>query len=106
LAIASVLDSRFSFHVERLRVTINELEGPIPTEIGRLTNLDVLDAGRNLLTGTIPTEIGLMANLNTLGLEDNRLNGTIPAVIGDLQDMRKFFCFKKSFLDVSSYRTI
>lgn len=77
--------------LERLRVHINELKGTIPTEIGRLTDLDVLGVGRNFLTGTIPTQIGLMSSLDTVGLEDNFLTGTLPAAIGDLRNMGEFY---------------
>ena len=34
------------------------LDGTIPTELGRLTKLEILDLELNKLSGTIPTELG------------------------------------------------
>lgn len=49
---------------ERLQFRGNLLDGPIPTELGRLSNLLVLGLGRNDFSGPIPTEL---ANMNKLG---------------------------------------
>ena len=49
----------------------NELTGPIPPEIGYLTNLTYLDLRYNQLTGTIPSEIGNLTNLTYLNLSNN-----------------------------------
>ena len=38
----------------------NKLEGTIPNEIGRLSNLEKLHFGDNFLTGLVPTEVGLI----------------------------------------------
>ena len=62
----------------------NELTGPIPPEIGYLTNLTYLDLRYNELTGSIPSEIGNLTNLTILRLENNQLTGEIPESICDL----------------------
>ena len=56
----------------------NELTGPIPPEIGYLTNLTYLDLRYNELTGSIPSEIGNLTNLTYLKLSSNQLSGIIP----------------------------
>jgi len=56
----------------------NELTGPIPPEIGYLTNLTYLNLKNNQLTGSIPPEIGNLTNLYNLILSNNQLTGIIP----------------------------
>ena len=71
-------------NLEILYLGGNSLSGAIPTEIGKLTNLEGLWLDHNSLSGTIPTEIGKLTNLEQLGLHNNSLSGTIPAEIGKL----------------------
>ena len=63
------------------------IAGPIPTQIGNLTNLTHLSLGYNRLTGSIPTQIGNLANLRHLTLSFNRLTGSIPTQIGNLANL-------------------
>ena len=48
----------------RLQLDSNELEGSIPSEMERLSNLIILSLGQNQISGTIPT---VLANLGRLG---------------------------------------
>ena len=64
------------------------LAGPIPPELGDLTNLRQLDFGRNHLSGEIPRELGSLANLEGLALYGNKLSGAIPPELGDLAKLR------------------
>jgi Leucine-rich repeat (LRR) protein len=51
----------------------------ISTEIGRLSNLIVLDLDSNKgVQGTVPTELGLLTSLRALFLRENNLSGTFP----------------------------
>mmetsp|Transcript_18189 Transcript_18189/g.32971 ORF Transcript_18189/g.32971 Transcript_18189/m.32971 type:complete len:171 (-) Transcript_18189:571-1083(-) len=54
--------------ITELRLSFNNLIGTIPTELGLLSNVEVIDLYFNDLTGTIPTELGLLSNLQRLGL--------------------------------------
>ena len=65
----------------------NQLTGPIPAELGDLTNLRVLYLGFNELTGPIPAELGNLTNLNELYLSGNQLTGPIPAELGNLTNL-------------------
>lgn len=92
--------------------------GTIPTELGIMSNIELLGLGRNDLTGSIPEEMGNMESLSkhsyckrrcaflfcpfyltlllikyidTFGLENNKLSGTIPSELGNLQQMSKLF---------------
>ena len=58
----------------------NELTGPIPTELGQLTELYALILDGNELTGPIPTELGQLTELYALYLDGNHLT-CIPATL-------------------------
>ena len=73
--------------VAELNLSSNQLEGPIPAELGDLSNLTFLGLGFNQLAGPIPAELGDLTNLETLGLPVNELTGPIPAELGDLSNL-------------------
>jgi Leucine-rich repeat (LRR) protein len=56
----------------------------IPTEFGRLTNLEILDFAGSGLYGHLPTELGLLTVLERFEVGDNDLSGTIPVEFGNL----------------------
>ena len=64
------------------------LTGFIPSVLGRLKHLRLLNLSRNQLQGTIPSEIGNMASLRRLRLEDNKLVGNIPAELANLKELK------------------
>ncbi len=70
-----------------LTLADNQLAGEIPSELGRLVNLEELDLADNRLTGTIPLELGSLVNLEGLDLSDNQLTGTIPLELGSLVNL-------------------
>ncbi|CAK9185634.1 unnamed protein product [Ilex paraguariensis] len=55
--------------------------GPIPTELGNLTRLKVLDLHKNNLNGSIPASLGRITGLRSLDLSCNKLTGSIPTLI-------------------------
>ena len=59
----------------------NDLSGSIPTEIGQVTNLTVLNFHFTALTGTLPTELGRLTNLLEIGHWGTLISGTIPEEI-------------------------
>ena len=71
----------------------NNLSGSIPSTIGNLTKLLTLNLHANDLSGSIPPEIGGLTNLNYLFLEDNELSGSIPSEIGHINNSTGKFNF-------------
>lgn len=56
----------------------------IPSEIGLLTQLQMLDFLEQELVGTIPSTMGNLIHLTALYLYVNQLTGTIPSTLGNL----------------------
>jgi len=54
------------------------INGKLPSELGRLKNLQHLHMNDNYLTGTLISEIGQLFLLETLHLQNNFLQGPIP----------------------------
>ncbi|KAH7655817.1 Leucine-rich repeat-containing N-terminal plant-type protein [Dioscorea alata] len=61
-----------------LAIKSTSLSGPIPSFLGDLNKLSLLDLSNNHLTGPIPDSITSLPDLSTLVLSNNKLTGTIP----------------------------
>lgn len=55
------------------------ITGGIPTEIGKLGNLEMLSISSASLTGTIPISVFKLVFLKVINLSNNSLTGNIPA---------------------------
>ena len=64
--------------VRELDVSGRGLRGPIPPQLGQLTNLAFLDLSHNQLTGPIPVELSQLADLRAVFLAGNQLTGCVP----------------------------
>ncbi|KAL6269754.1 hypothetical protein ACE6H2_026665 [Prunus campanulata] len=106
--------------LEYLNLTINQFQGPLPSnfpklkhlhlaqnnfggatpeDIGKLTRLEVLNLSNNNLTGEIPPELGTfdkftgmasLAYFYHLDLSSNSLSGAIPSSLGKLTSLKVF----------------
>ena len=72
-----------------LSLLLNQLSGPIPAELGRLSNLRWLYLASNQLSGPIPVELGDLSNLQHLTLAHNRLTGPIPTELAGLSNLER-----------------
>jgi Leucine-rich repeat (LRR) protein len=70
--------------VTELHLDMNNLAGPLPSEIQQLSALQTLDLRGNKLTGPIPAELGQLGALTELYLNANQLSGPIPKELGQL----------------------
>nr|XP_034594298.1 receptor kinase-like protein Xa21 [Setaria viridis] len=61
----------------------NQLEGPIPSELGSIGGLQALDLSRNNLSGVLPHTLYNLSMLKGFLVNSNLLSGTIPADIGN-----------------------
>ncbi|WZZ68558.1 hypothetical protein YC2023_079928 [Brassica napus] len=71
-----------------LGVGDNHLSGPLPVNIGSLSELVELDLEGNRLTGPIPSSISNLTRLTWLNLGGNGLSGTIPDVFKSMKELR------------------
>ena len=88
--------------VTELRLPRNNLQGMIPSELGKLGNLQRLylhnnrltgDTHNNRLTGEIPSELGNLGNLQRLYLYNNELTGEIPSELGNLGNLQWLYLY-------------
>ena len=82
--------------VVQLDLHVNNLTGPIPPELGALTNLDTLYLYSNNLTGPIPPELGTLTNLDDLRLNSNNLTGPIPPELGALTNLDDLYLYSNN----------
>ncbi len=76
-------------NLEALWLFRNELSGTIPAELGNLSALEDLNLGGNQLTGSIPPELGQLSSLEELGASNNNLTGSIPPELGQLTSLQR-----------------
>ncbi len=84
--------------VSNLHLSTNNLNGSIPSSIGNLTNLAILEFNYNQLSGSIPLSIGNLTKLANLNLNDNQLTGTIPSTIGKLTNISGLNLFNNQLI--------
>ncbi len=72
--------------VEVLNLSNNNLIDALPSQIGNLKNLKVLDLSNNKFTG-VPSEVGQLKKLEILKLSNNLLTG-LPNEIGNLPNLK------------------
>ncbi|CAA7032589.1 unnamed protein product [Microthlaspi erraticum] len=66
------------------RLLRKQIEGEIPSSIGLLKELHVLNLSNNAFTGHIPSSMGNLSALESLDVSRNKLSGEIPQELGNL----------------------
>ena len=73
-----------------LDLASNNLSGPLPKELYRITGLSTLQLEDCAFSGTISTLIGRLVDLRELKIANNNFSGTIPTEISNLRSMEDF----------------
>ena len=73
--------------ITHLMLSMNELSGELPSDLGSLDKLELLNLSWNQLLGQLPRELGNLHKLKRLYLEGNRFTGQIPHELGNLEDL-------------------
>ncbi|CAB9505032.1 serine threonine-protein kinase BRI1-like [Seminavis robusta] len=77
--------------LEELSLKSNLRTGTIPSFLGGLSNLVLLDLDNNFLEGEIPESLGLLNDLQVLLLNRNNLISTIPNSLARLRELRVLY---------------
>ncbi|XP_018492244.1 probable leucine-rich repeat receptor-like serine/threonine-protein kinase At3g14840 [Raphanus sativus] len=76
--------------LETLSLLGNRITGPIPKEIGNITNLTTLLLEFNQISGKLPPELGNLPKIQRLLLSSNNLSGDIPSTFSKLTTLTDF----------------
>ncbi|PIN22108.1 Serine/threonine protein kinase [Handroanthus impetiginosus] len=79
--------------LELLNMCYSSISGEIPKEMGSLQELRVLELANNMLSGQLPDSLGNLQLLTKIDLSKNKLVGRIPPTYGNLKSL--------TFMDLS-----
>ncbi|KAG8499836.1 hypothetical protein CXB51_006271 [Gossypium anomalum] len=71
-------------------LSCNNLTGPIPPELGNLSEIYSLNLSHNKLTGVIPSSFSKLQHIESLDLSYNNLSGEIPNQLVELNSLEVF----------------
>jgi len=75
--------------LEELYISFNKISGPL-TGIGALTNLEEFYAFKNRLSGELPAELGSLSKLRYFIAGQNKFEGTLPQELNNLAKLADF----------------
>jgi hypothetical protein len=86
------------FDTEELKIQGNDFSGTIPSEIGNIKQLkEMFINGNPNIEGPLPSSIGKLENLAILNVADCGLSGEIPTEFGNLINLQYFVAFENNF---------
>jgi len=81
-----------------LTINLSDLDGRIPADIALLSNITEIDLKDNSnLQGTLPSSIGKLELLEYFNVDDCRLSGTLPTSIRQWTNLKLFSIQENSF---------
>ncbi|CAN6558149.1 unnamed protein product [Malus baccata var. baccata] len=84
------LPRRLSLIKRTIDLSVNNISGSIPIEIGQLQLLQEFRLNGNNFSGNIPDQISNLKSLETLILSENHLSGKIPSSMASLNFLKEF----------------
>ena len=84
--------------IQIIAVDNSKLTGSIPTQFGQLTYLKSIIIDNNELSGVLPTELGELNNLQEIRLSYNQLTGRLPTELGQLTDLQSLYINNNNFI--------
>ncbi|KAF3966209.1 hypothetical protein CMV_009675 [Castanea mollissima] len=86
-----------STKLEFLYLAVNNLSGPIPSFLGDITTLRILNIENNLFSGMVPPELGKLVNMENLILSANNLSGELPVALTNLTKLKELRISSSNF---------
>ena len=74
-------------NLKKLYLSFNAYKGRLSPDISALVNLEELHLYYNQLTGQLPAALGYLVNLRILGLSENNFGGTLPSELNSLSNL-------------------
>ncbi|KHN19832.1 Putative LRR receptor-like serine/threonine-protein kinase [Glycine soja] len=84
-------------HLQILDLSNNSLNGSLPSSLSQASELRFLNLSNNLITGEVPESITQLRNLEFLNLSDNDLAGKLPEGFSNMQNLTQA-SFKNNYL--------
>ncbi|RDX83880.1 putative LRR receptor-like serine/threonine-protein kinase, partial [Mucuna pruriens] len=84
-------------HLQLLDLSNNSLNGSLPSSLSQASQLRFLNLSNNLITGEVPESITQLRNLQFLNLSDNALAGKLPNDLSNMQNLT-LASFKNNYL--------
>ncbi|KAK3007420.1 hypothetical protein RJ639_015193, partial [Escallonia herrerae] len=78
------------YFMSGIDLSCNKLTGPVPYEIGYLSDIHALNLSHNHLTGPIPESFSNLRQIESLDLSHNSLSGEIPPKLVELNYLSVF----------------
>eukprot|EP00542_Grammatophora_oceanica_P009545 CAMPEP_0194029886 /NCGR_PEP_ID=MMETSP0009_2-20130614/3520_1 /TAXON_ID=210454 /ORGANISM="Grammatophora oceanica, Strain CCMP 410" /LENGTH=568 /DNA_ID=CAMNT_0038669697 /DNA_START=87 /DNA_END=1793 /DNA_ORIENTATION=- len=98
---AAMVNTLTMSNLEHIRIDNNYFNGTIPATIAAAwPHMTFLDVRKNEFTGSLPTEMGRMSLLELASFSENLFTGTIPTEFGQLKELKHLHI---SFTDVTGY---
>jgi Leucine-rich repeat (LRR) protein len=85
-----LLRGHCSVRLDRLELAHNQLTGELPSTLGDLGGVRVIDLHGNLIGGYLPPSIGKLKMLEQLLLSHNKIRSSIPKEMGECEKLKIF----------------
>lgn len=82
------------------------LQGSLPSTLGNLTNLDFFQISSNALTGRMPSSMAACTRLTTFYVAANRLTGSLPLGVSQWSNLRQFVVRSRGVQNVLAVATV